>query len=237
VGARLRQSLTAVVLVIMLLPLLAASALAAPPATDSWSFTQKGLSADAGESVCTTTGDLVTCTGRSVSIFSGHFREQGSGAIVGTQVCVSYYTDVWNETTGEPVSFTSEFGCTTDVGSATNIQRDVSSATIAATTVTLQSETCERVGDEFECTVGEETRDVVVEGTFTATSPTVRQSYRNFYDDGVCIFRDSFRGTSASAMFVGTIDGEAVEIGNDENGYSQIGNGTWSSSGRCSLES
>lgn len=232
---RLRQTLTALVVVLIVLPLMAATALAAPPATDSWTFTQKGFQANASESTCTTAGDLVTCSGQSVYVFSGNTREQGSGAVRGTQVCVNFYTDVFDEATGEPVSFTNEFGCTTDVGAGTAIQRDLSSASISATTVPLQGETCVRVGDDFQCTPGEETRDVVVEGTFTATSTSVRWSNRSFYDDGVCVFRDSFRGTAAIAMFVGTIDGQAVEITNDETGYAEIANGMSSNSGRCSL--
>lgn len=232
---RFRQTLIAVAAVILVLPLVAASALAAPPATDSWSFTRQGFTAEAGEGDCTTTGDLVTCTGQNVWVFAGKSREQGSGAVRGTEVCLSSYTDTWNEATGESVSYTSEFGCTTDVGAGTVIEHDLSSVVIGPTTVTLQGETCETVGEEFECTATG-TRDVVVEGTFTATSPAVRQSSRSFYDDGVCTFRDSFRGTSRSAMFEGTIDGQAVEYDNDENGFAQIGNGMSSNSGRCTLE-
>ena len=63
-----------------------------------------------------------------------------------------------------------------------------------------------------------ETRDVTVEGTFTATSAAFRQSNRNVFDDGVCVFRDSSRGTSRNAMFSGTVDGQPLELGDPETG-------------------
>lgn len=44
------------------------------------------------------------------------------------------------------MSFTIEFGCTGDVGAGTVIARDLSSATIAPTVVTVQSETCDKSG-------------------------------------------------------------------------------------------
>lgn len=232
----LRRALVGGVVVLVLLSLAATSALAAPPGTESFSFSRQGFTAEAGEGDCTTSGDLVTCTGSNIFVFAGKTREHGSGAIRGTEVCVNFYTDTFNQATGQSVSFTSEFGCTTDVGAGLVIESDLSSATIAPTTVTLESETCVAVGDDFECTPGDETRDVVVEGTFTATSPATPLSYRSFSDDGVCTFRDSFRGTSRSSMFVGTLDGQAVEFSNDENGYSQIGNGTSSFSQRCAIE-
>ena len=78
------------------------------------------------------------------------------------------------------------------MGDGTVIERDLSAATIAPTTITLETFVC----DEIECGPTGETRDVTVEGTFTATSAAVRQSIRNVFDDGICIFRDSSRGTS-----------------------------------------
>ena len=166
-------------------------------------------------------------------MFSGTRREQGAGAVRGTEVCYFSYTNIYDEVTGQPVSFTQEDGCTTNVAAGTVIERDLSSATIAPTTITVQTIEC----DEVDCTPTGDTREVVVEGTFTATSPERRESYRSFYDDGVCTQRDSFRGTSRSSTFSGTIDGQAVEItGGGEFGFSQIGDGMNASSGRCSLE-
>jgi hypothetical protein len=232
VSGRLRRSLAAMVAVLALLPLAAASVSAAPPGTEVFGFSEHGLSASADQFECQVEGDIQTCSGMNVFVFSGQRREQGSGAITGTQVCMSSFVDMFNQATDEFISATFEFGCTTDVGAGTEIERDLSSATIAPTTVDLQIQTC----DPTECTDPVDSGSAVVEGTFTGTGPVIRQSSHNSFDDGICTFRDSFRGTSRQSTFSGTIDGQAVEIGNDENGFSQIGNGHSSFSGRCVIE-
>jgi hypothetical protein len=232
-AAGLRRTVAAIGVVLTLLSLSVTSVLAAPPSTDSWSFSRQGYSAEAWTSECTESDGIVTCTGTSVYVFSGKTRDMGAGAVRGSEVCVSYFTDVFNEVTHEGISYTVEFGCTTDVGAGTIIDRELGSATITPTTITLQSETCDQTG----CTPGEETRDVVVEGTFTAVSPEVRQRYRSFYDDGVCTFRDSFRGVARVSTFVGTLDGQTIEVsGEDFDSYSQIGYGSSSYAGRCVIE-
>ena len=81
----------------------------------------------------------MTCTFTSIFLFSGNRREQGSGAIHGTGVCYGTGTDVFNQVTGEVLSFDQESGCTTDVGDGTVIERDLSAATIAPTTITLET--------------------------------------------------------------------------------------------------
>jgi hypothetical protein len=231
-GTRVHRTAASIGMVLALLSVTAASVVAAPNVTEQWSWTQQGLSAEASEGDCTTVGDSTTCQGGGVWVFSGKMREQGSGAVVGTEVCVYNYTDTFNETTGEPISYTYESGCTRDVGAGTSIDRALGSATIGLTTVTLTSETC----DQTACTpVG--TRDVDVEGTWTGAGLVSRQSNRSTYDDGVCVFRDSFRGTNRNASFEGSIDGQPFVVdGTSENAFSAIGNGSYSSSGRCSLE-
>ena len=98
-------------------------------------------------------------------------------------MCYSTGTDVFNQVTGEVISSIQENGCTQDVGDGTVIERDLSSATIAPTTITLETIAC----DEIECGPTGETRDVTVEGTFTATSAAVRESFRDVFDDGICV--------------------------------------------------
>jgi len=234
-AARLRRTVAALGMVLTLLSVSAGSVLAdtSPTGpTGSSSFSRQGYTAEAGETECTTSGDIVTCSGMTVWVFSGKTREQGSGAVRGTEVCTHIYTDVFNEATHESISFTSEFGCTTDVGAGTVIDRELDSATIAPTTVPLQSETC----DENGCTLVD-TRSVVVAGTFTAVGPETRQRHKSFYDDGVCVLRDSFRGVARSSAFVGTVDGQALEVtGEDFDSYSQIGYGSSSFSERCVIE-
>ena len=80
-------------------------------------------------------------------------------------------------------------------------------ATLTATTVAIQGETC----DEFGCEATGDPRDVVVEGTWTAVTPVVRESFRGFRDDGVCVQRDRFSGSYRDASFAGTFDGQPFE--------------------------
>ena len=232
-AGRLRRTVVAVSLVALLLPLAAATSLAdtGPAPTESFKFSSNGYSAQADQGQCTDpVDDIVTCTFTFISVFSGNRREQGSGAIHGTEVCYSTGTDVFNQVTGEGSSI-QENGCAQDVGDGTVIERDLSAATIAPTTITLEGFSC----DEIECGPTGETRDVTVEGTFTATSAAFRQSNRNVFDDGICTFRDSSRGTSRGAMFSGTVDGQPLEFGG-EDGFAQIMQGTFSSSSKCAIE-
>ena len=233
-AGRLRRTVVAVTLVVLLLPMAAATSLAdtGPAPSESFKFSSNGYSADADEGQCSDpVDDIVTCNFTFIGVFSGNCREQGSGAIHGTEVCYSTGTDVFNQVTGEGTS-DQENGCTQDVGDGTVIARDLSAATIAPTTITLETFVC----NEVECGPTGETRDVTVEGTYTATSAAVRQSFRNVFDDGVCVFRDSSRGTSRQAMFVGTIDGQPLELGDPETGFGQIVQGTFSSSSKCAIE-
>ena len=134
----------AVSLVALLLPLAAATSLAdtGPAPTEDFKFSSNGYSAFVSEGNCTTDGDIETCTFNQVDLFSGNRRDQGSGAIHGAEVCYNTGTDVFNPVTGEVLSSIQEFGCTRDVGDGTVIERDLSAATIAPTTITI--ETCRR---------------------------------------------------------------------------------------------
>jgi hypothetical protein len=231
--AGLRRILIAVTLVALLLPLAASTSLAAKP-IEFFSFSQNGLSASADEGDCSDpVDDIVTCTFTGIFLFAGTQRAHGSGANHGTEVCYSTGTDTFNQVTGEFISSLQENGCTQDPGEGTVIERDLSSATIAPTTITLETFSC----DGFECGPTGDTRDITVEGTFTATSAAVRQSSRNVFDDGICVFRDSSRGTSRQATFSGTVDGQPLVLGDDlEHGFGQIMQGTFSFSERCAIE-
>ena len=209
-AGRLRRTVAAVSLVALLLPLAAATSLAAESPTEVFKFSDNGYSAGAGESGCDVEGDIETCTFTSIFVFSGNRREHGLGTLHGTEVCYDTGTDVFNLLTGE-VSSIQESGCSFDPGEGTIIERDLSAATIAPTTVTVETFSC----DEIECGHTGETRDVTVEGTFTATSTVTRESLRDVFDDGVCTNRFSARGTSREAMFTGTVDGEPREFGGE----------------------
>jgi hypothetical protein len=45
--------------------------------------------------------------------------------------------------------------------------------------------------------------------TFTGAGTTVRSSHRSFFDDGVCVSRESSSGRKRTATFSGTLDGSA----------------------------
>lgn len=229
-GTRVRRTAVSIGMVLVLLAVTAGAAVAAPK--DTWKFSWSGYTADAFVGECVEVEDVVSCEGIGVYLFSGKSRNQGSGAIRGTEVCVSIFSDSYNHVTDE-FSYDNEYGCTTDLGAGTSIARDLSSATIGLTTLTLQQESC---NSETGCTLGGE-RDVDVEGVFTAIGPATKQSHRSTYDDGICTVKDSFKGTARQSEFLGTVDGQSFEVvADDFNGYSQIGDGSSSYSGRCSLE-
>ena len=175
---------------------------------ENFSFSQSGLTAEAHVSDCADNGDgTTTCSGGAIFLFAGKTRTKGDGANRVTEVCADIYTDTFNSTTGEPIDFTQEFGCTTELGAGSVIAKDLSTATLTATTVAIQGQTC----DEFECQPTGDPRDVVVEGTWTAVTPVVRELFRGFRDDGVCVQRDRFSGSYRDASFAGTFDGQPFE--------------------------
>jgi hypothetical protein len=209
---------------LMALAVVVAPALAAP--SERFSFQRSGLEAGAFESTCTDNTDgTVTCSGTDLFVFSGKTRAKGDGATRGGEVCTGSFTDTFNPQTGQGVSFMFESGC----AQAPVVFDGLNSATIPATTITLEGESCEVVGEEVECTpLGP--RDVTVEGMFTGTGPVSRERFRSFFDDGVCVSRDSSSGSFRSATFSGMVDGEPF---NPEDGSIRDGRFAFSSS--CSL--
>ena len=232
-AGRLRRTVVAVTLVVLLLPMAAATSLAdtGPAPTEVFKFSNSGFTAFADAGTCSDpVDDIVTCSSRNISLVSGKSREQGSGAIHATEVCYGTFTDVFNQETGETLSFTGESGCTMDLGEGSVIERDLSSATIAPATITLEAIVCDP-----ECAPTGETREISVEGTFTATSAATRSSFRSVFDDGVCTFRERSRGTERNAMFAGTADGQPLEV-SDPDGFAVIHRGTLSFSEKCAIE-
>ena len=229
-AGRLRRTAVAVSLVALLLPMAAATSLAAKP-IEVFKFSSSGYTAFADAGTCSDpVDDIVTCSSRNISLVSGKSREQGSGAIHATEVCYGTFTDVFNEETGETLSFSGESGCTMDLGEGSVIERDLSAAIIAPATITLEAIVC----DAIECAPTGETREISVEGTFTATSAATRSSFRSVFDDGVCISRESSRGTERNAMFAGTADGQPLEVG-DPDGFAVIHRGTLSFGFKCAI--
>jgi hypothetical protein len=215
---------------LMLVTVAVAPVAAAKPATEGFSFSQSGLSADAfrgGDCIDNPDG-TVTCSGDSVFAFEGMRRESGQGATRTNEVCYASFIDTFNPEGGEGGSFSHEFGCT-EGGVVWG--KDLSSVTISPTTLTLQGESCTFTAPETEPVCTETgTRQVVVEGTFTGTGSLVRQSHRSFTDDGHCVFRDSSSGYSRNAAFEGTVDGSAFST---EEAFLNDGKSSFSES--CSI--
>jgi hypothetical protein len=197
-----------------------------PPAESS-TFSQSGLSADASTGDCVDNGDATTtCSGMGIFLFAGKTRTGGEGASRGTELCAFVYTDTFVTATGEPIEFSGDDGCTTELGPGSVIAKDLSTAAVSATTVSMQGQTC----DEFGCEPTGAPRDIVVEGTWTAVGPVFRYSSRSSFDDGVCVGRDRSSGYSREATFSGTFDGQPLEPAS-----TSISSGKFSFSVRCSI--
>jgi hypothetical protein len=194
--------------------------------SERFSFQRSGLDAGAFETTCVDNTDgTVTCSGSELFVFSGKTRAKGDGATRGGEVCTSSFTDTFDSQTGQGVNFMFEGGC----AQAPVVFDGLNSATIPATTITLEGESCEVVGEEVQCTPTDP-REVTVEGAFTGTGPVSRERFRSFFDDGVCVSRDSSSGSFRAATFSGTVDGEAFS---PEDG--SIREGRFSFSSSCSL--
>ena len=75
-------------------------------------------------------------------------------------MCYGTFTDVFNQSTGEVLTSLGESGCTFGRGRGAVVERDLSTATIAPTTITLETFSC----DEIECGPTGETRDAFGRG-------------------------------------------------------------------------
>ncbi|HYH92214.1 MAG TPA: hypothetical protein VD763_03560 [Candidatus Saccharimonadales bacterium] len=205
---------------------------AAPVAADTvpqedFSFSQSGLSADASTEVCVENADATaTCSGTGVFLFAGKARVGGEGAIRGAELCAQAFTYTLVTATGEAIDFSNEFGCTMDLGAGSVIAKDLSTATLTPTTVTIQGETC----DEISCVPAGTPRDIVVEGTWTGVGQVVREQYRSVTDDGVCVSRDRSKGSFREATFAGTFDGQPLDAQ-----YASLRNGKFSFSVSCAI--
>lgn len=171
-------------------------------------FTQNGKSADAGSGDCVSNGDgTVTCSGLGISVFLGKMSDSVSGVTHANQACA--YTDrfTYSEATGEIVGeYISEYGCEVDLPSGQlAFGRNLSTATLKTTTVTLERWDC----DELACELVS-TRDVAVAGTWTGIGPTMTSKWRSTFDDGTCRYADAGKGSSREASFTGSIGGASL---------------------------
>lgn len=190
-------------------------------------FTQSGKSADAGSGECVSNGDgTSTCSSLGVSVFAGKMSDTVSGVTHAKQVCVYRdqftYDEATGDLVGEPVS---EFGCEVDLPSGTlAFGRNLSTATLARTTVTVEQWIC----DELACEPVS-SRDLTVVGTWTGSGPTTSSKYRSTFDDGTCRYAEAGKGSSREASFTGTIDGESLGV----DAYATIRDGKSTFRSRC----
>lgn len=195
------------------------------PPTDGF-YTQNGSAADLYSSDCIANGDdTTTCVDQQLSIFIGKMSDSLSGVTHSSQLCIavsrSTFSDLTGEYVGAPVWFQ---GCRVDLPSGTiRIDSKLTSATLAATHVTVQDQLCEKFG----CEPGS-SRDIVVAATWTGFGPLSTNRYRGLYDDGTCRSNESYKGTGRSADVAGSIDG--APVAGDRFGFIQSGKSTFRSS-------
>ncbi len=212
---------------LLLLGLAAAPVAADTFPSEDFSFSRSGLSAETSTQECVENADATTtCSGMGIFLFAGKTRTGGEGANRGTELCAYVYTYTYVTATFETIDYSEEFGCTTELGAGSVIAKDLSTATLTPTTVTIQGQIC----DEISCEPAGDPRDIVVEGTWTGVGPVIRESYRSVVDDGVCVFRDRSSGTFRDATFSGTFDGQPFEAQ-----YSSLRNGKFSFSVSCKM--
>jgi hypothetical protein len=191
-------------------------------------FTQNGTTAEAFGGDCTANGnDTTTCSELRLSVFVGKMSDSFSGVSHANQVCAYVASYTFDDTTGDYVGDpVFESGCQVDLPKAAlRIGKNLSSVTLASTTVSIEEYIC----DEFTCEPGA-SRDITVVGTWTGVGPISFSKSRSTYDDGTCRSSDSGKGSSREATFVGTIDGQTIT---GEESYAAISNGKFSYRSRC----
>ena len=186
-AGRLRRTVAAVTLVALLLPMAAATSLAdtGPAPTEDFKVSSNGYSASAGEGGCDRRGrhrDVYLQPASSSS--PGTAETQGSGAIHGTEVCYNTGTDVFNPVTGEVTELDPGVRLYPGRGRRDRHRARPERGDHRADHDHPRNISCDEVG----CGPTGETRDVTVEGTFTATSTATRESNRDVFDDGICVF-------------------------------------------------
>ena len=226
-GHRSRRVVRGFATALVLLALAAAPVAAHGIPAEDFSFSRSGLSAEASTQECVDNADATTtCSGTGIFLFAGKTRTGGEGANRGIELCAYAYTYTYVTATGETIDYSEGNGCTTELGAGSVIAKDLSTATLTPTTVTIQGQIC----DEFGCVPAGDPRSVVVEGTWTGVGPVFRNSFRSVTDDGVCVFRDRSSGTFREATFSGTFDGQPLEAQ-----YASLSNGKFSFSASCTI--
>lgn len=194
------------------------------PPTDGF-YTQNGSSAGLYASDCVANGDdTTTCVDQQLSVFIGKMSDSVSGVTHASQLCVSISRATFSDLTGDFIGVPSWYqGCRVDlpIGSI-RIDSKLTSATLAATLVTVDDMVCEKFG----CEPGT-SRDIVVAASWAGFGPLSANKYRASYDEGTCRSNESFKGTGRSAEIAGAIDG--TPVAGDRFGFISSGKSTFRS--------
>ena len=225
---RSRSVVRGFVAALALLAVAAAPVVAGTVRSNEYSYTRLGLSAYAFAGECTDNGDgTTTCSGTGMYVFAGETRTGGEGTTRVSELCASVFASTSDNSTGAPIGYRSESGCTSDLGAGSVIAHSLRGAAIQATTVTFQGENC---GGGGSCQPTEP-RDVVVAGTFTAVARVTSAPYSWVNDDGAgCVTRIRSSELSREAAVSWTLDGQPIE-----NALARILFGKFSSSVRCTI--
>ena len=204
-GPRLVAAAAAVIglLVLSVAPVAAATT---PPGDTSYS--QSGSSAEVFASSCASNGDdTQTCSDQQIYVFIGKMTDSLTGRTHTSQVCASLAHYTFSELTGEFVGTPSfEQGCRVDVPIGTiKIDAKLHSATLVATHVTIEDQTCEKFG----CDPGS-ARNIVVAASWAGFGPLMTSKSHSSSNDGTCRSKESFKGSNRSADVVGSLDGQAI---------------------------
>lgn len=134
-----------------------------------------------------------TCTDTSIDVMRGS---------EGTQVCVQVASLLADGTS----STSYEYGCTNTPDSAFAVGKKLASATLAPSTVTINTLECEK---EIGCTVVS-SRDVNVAASWTGTGVLLTQKAGSSHDNGTCSYKFKGVAQSRDANASITLDGRTL---------------------------
>jgi hypothetical protein len=206
--------------------LVALVAVGAAQAREAYSFSSKGVSADAYWESCTTERGLTTCTFSNIYAFQGTERSRDTGTMRGTTVCFYTETFTYRSGPGQGPGGESSFesGCSSAPSGTLSVSNDLTSATLGASTVTIWTYEC----TEEDC-VPVTSREVTVSGWWTAGGPLFSFSERFKFDDGTCTYTFSGKGQGRDGVATGTVDGTSL----GESGYASISSGMFTERYTC----
>jgi hypothetical protein len=201
----------------------ASSALGASP----WlSIRQQGVSAISQHVACVERGHGTSaCEAEILQVFHGKLKISGIANQHADQVCYQKVTATVDTDSGELLEGRVSLGCGFDTG--TIRVRNLSSITLAATSIDLLVIDCDETGCSDEIGVGQATLKAKWTGIGRATPS--RGRFR--IDDGTCIEVEAMRARVREATFSGTVNGAAIAAD-----VALVGAGTFRFRSSCLIE-